>query len=780
MKINMPITDREVLLIDGQDLVTQTDLKGKIVYANPAFVSISGYSIDELIGKNHNVVRHPDMPEEAFKDLWDTLKLGRPWAKCVKNRCKNGDYYWVKANITPVFKNGKVDGFMSVRTKVKSAEIDEAEALYDQIKAKNLTLIDPKSISNTNLKRKFNQFGLFALVSLFIISGLVYLSGLSVGFLMLGPIFSSLILYIGHHYLLKRLVLKPLADVREAMVKISQGEYLSEFSLDEPGELGDLKRAVNMLGVKLGFEVNNARQQAQDNLRIKVALDSVTSSVMLADNDGKIIYTNASVQKLLGDAQDQIREHIEEFDSDDILGSNFDSFHETPSKQRNILQKITKPYEVKIVLGSCTMQLTASPVVDADQKRLGTVVEWMNLTEQLTAENEVRELIENASRGEFEQRLNEEKYTGFMQVIAGGINTMMDSVTRPIKEAKRVLESVAQGDLTQQMEGEYEGEFEQLNIAVNTSINNLSVMVGKIRNAGDNIKSGASEIAAGNSTLSGRTESQAATLEETASSMEQMTGTVKSNADNAEEARKLSENSQKLAEKGGAISEKVIASMVDISKSSSEIAEIITVIDEIAFQTNLLALNAAVEAARAGEQGRGFAVVASEVRILAQRSAKAAKEIKLLIHESSEKVAEGNAFVIESGEALTDIIKSIKNVTNLAGEIAASSREQASGIEQVNIAVNKMDEAVQQNAALVEEVSAASISLDGEAVQLKALVREFSVSNSTEIERRDRLDQPEHATREELFKGKSRQRAAVPNGDKVYQLAESKEEWKEF
>ena len=130
MKLNMPITDREVLLPEGQDLVTKTDLKGKIVYANPAFVSISGYSLEELVGKNHNVVRHPDMPVAAFKNLWDTLKLGRPWSQCVKNRCKNGDYYWVKANITPVFKNGEVDGFMSVRTKVSTEEIDLAEALY--------------------------------------------------------------------------------------------------------------------------------------------------------------------------------------------------------------------------------------------------------------------------------------------------------------------------------------------------------------------------------------------------------------------------------------------------------------------------------------------------------------------------------------------------------------------------------------------------------------------------------------------------------------------------
>ena len=778
MKLNMPITDREVLLPEGQDLVTKTDLEGNIVYANPAFESISGYSLDELVGQNHNVVRHPDMPVAVFKNLWDTLKLGRPWSQCVKNRCKNGDYYWVKANITPIFKNGEVDGFMSVRTKVSTEEIDRAEALYEALSSKKTQFVDPQSINNNNIDQIFRRYSLLSLVAMVVITGMIYLLDLPAEMLMIGPLVSLLLLCASNLYQIKKQVSGPIEELKKAMVAMSEGNYLPDFALDEPGEMGSIKRAINMLGVKIGFEVNDAQQQAQENIRIKVALDNVNSSVMLADNDGKIIYFNSAVEKMMENAEAQIATHIDGFKSVNLLGTNFAAFHTNPDHQRNFLQTLTKTYEVRIMLGDVTMLLTANPVIDAGGNRLGTVVEWKNLTGQLSAENEVQKLIENASKGDFEQRLDETKYSGFMQVMAISINTMMDSVTLPIKEAKRVLESVARGDLTQQMEGSFKGEFEQLNLAVNTSIQNLSNMVGKIRNAGDNNKTGASEIATGNSTLSARTESQAATLEETAASMEEMTGTVKSNADNAEEAKRLSEKAQILAEQGGEVSKKVISSMSDISQSASKIAEIITVIDEIAFQTNLLALNAAVEAARAGDQGRGFAVVASEVRILAQRSAKAAKEIKLLIQESTEKVAEGNTFVIESGQALTDIIESIKNVTELAGEIASSSREQASGIEQVNIAVTKMDEAVQQNAALVEEVSAASVSLDGEAVQLKTLVREFSVNNSAEIERRDIVN--DGLANSESTEGQARHRKAASGQNKVYQIAESKEEWREF
>ena len=245
------------------------------------------------------------------------------------------------------------------------------------------------------------------------------------------------------------------------------------------------------------------------------------------------------------------------------------------------------------------------------------------------------------------------------------------------------------------------------------------------------VQLGAQEISRGSLELSRRTEEQSSSLEETASSMEQMTSTVKNNADNAAQARQMAEAAREQAERGGRVVGSAVVAMSAINAASKKIADIIGVIDEIAFQTNLLALNAAVEAARAGEQGRGFAVVASEVRNLASRSAGAAKEIKALIHDSVAKVNEGTRLVDESGKVLDEIVTRVKKVTDVMAEIASSSREQASGIEQVNKAVTLMDTMTQQNAALVEEDTAAAEALSAQATGLTNLIAHFRRSETT-------------------------------------------------
>ncbi|WP_286239177.1 methyl-accepting chemotaxis protein [Neptuniibacter halophilus] len=730
MKINEPVTDREVKLRDGQELVTKTDLKGIITYTNPDFVEVSGFSREELVGKNHNVVRHPDMPPAAFKDLWDTLKLGRPWSKLVKNRCKNGDYYWVKANVTPIFRNGEIVEYMSVRTRPSEEEVAASSALYAKLKRNEASLPAPGSVSSSNLSSQLTQYAIIAVVAALLIDAGLYLAGLPGASLMIGPIVAFLIMLFGANSCMSSKVIKPLNQAKRHMLDVTEGEYLAPIPLDEAGEAGELKRIVKILAVKLGYEVNDAKEAGRRAQRIKVALDNVSSNVMLADNDGEIIYCNEAVLDMMRNAQEDIREQLPDFDTDKILGSNFDLFHKNPDHQRRMLESLKSTYRGKIRVGKRSFSLIANPVIDETGNRLGTVVEWMDITDQLIAEEQVENLIQKASQGELNERLDVSIYSGFMKNIATGVNQMLDAVVEPMREVKRVLNALSDGDLTQQMSGDFQGEFAELNDSLNSSISNLNNMVGEIRSAGQSITTGASEISSGNATLSSRTEAQAASLQETAASMEQMTSTVKQNADNADEARKQATDAQSLAEKGGEISNKVVHSMGDIRASSTKIAEIIGVIDEIAFQTNLLALNAAVEAARAGEQGRGFAVVASEVRSLAQRSASAAKEIKELISDSVEKVEEGGLFVDESGKALAEIMEAIKNVSTIISEIAAASREQAIGIEQVNIAVTQMDEGTQQNAALVEEVAAASSSMEDQAGQLQRLVNQFVVSES--------------------------------------------------
>ena len=304
------------------------------------------------------------------------------------------------------------------------------------------------------------------------------------------------------------------------------------------------------------------------------------------------------------------------------------------------------------------------------------------------------------------------------------------NITSTLGQTLAALKDIAEGegDLTQRLSESGRDEIAQVAIAFNKFASKIESMVAEIKASANSINISSNEIATGNLDLSQRTEEQASSLEETASSMEEMTSTVKQNADNARQANQLAMSTREGAEKGGSVLHDAVDAMGEISSSSKEIADIIGVIDEIAFQTNLLALNAAVEAARAGEQGRGFAVVASEVRTLAGRSADAAKEIKELINDSVQKVEMGSRLVDESGKTLEEIVDGVKKVTDIIAEIAASSQEQANGIEQVNSAVMQMDEMTQQNAALVEEASAASVSMNEQSQALTQMVSQFRVT----------------------------------------------------
>lgn len=299
-----------------------------------------------------------------------------------------------------------------------------------------------------------------------------------------------------------------------------------------------------------------------------------------------------------------------------------------------------------------------------------------------------------------------------------------------VTEAQEVLGRLASNDLTQEMGNIYSGDLEKIKTSINEVVHNLIRTITSVRDAVESVMTGAEEITKGSEDLSQRTSEQASSLEETSASMEEMTSTVKQNADNAKQADQLAMSARETAEKGGAVTQRAVEAMRQINQSSKKIADIITVIDEIAFQTNLLALNAAVEAARAGEHGRGFAVVAAEVRNLAQRSATAAKEIKGLINESIQRVSDGSELVNESGKTLEEIVSSVKRVTDIIAEISAASQEQAGGIDQVNRAILSMDESTQQNAALVEETTSAAQSMKGQARDLMKQVETFKFTQA--------------------------------------------------
>ncbi|MBK8957079.1 MAG: PAS domain-containing protein [Proteobacteria bacterium] len=337
-------------------------------------------------------------------------------------------------------------------------------------------------------------------------------------------------------------------------------------------------------------------------------------------------------------------------------------------------------------------------------------------------------LVEAAGAGQLDQRAELDRHWGDFRRIVAGMNAMLDAMAGPVSSARSVMTGLAAGDLSGRMAGDYRGEFAVLRDAMDASVENLANMVTRIGQSANSIGTSATEIAKGNQDLNRRTQEQAASIEETSAAIQSLTQRVQDNTGNARQANQLASSARAEAEKGGQVVADAINAMTAINAASSKIADIISVINGIAFQTNLLALNAAVEAARAGEQGRGFAVVASEVRNLAQNSAAAAREIKDLIGDSVDKVNHGTQLVNDSGSTLRDIVGAVKSVSDIIAEITAASEEQLSGIEQVNTALSQLDEVTQQNAALVEEATAASESMDDETRALTELMSFFKGS----------------------------------------------------
>lgn len=452
----------------------------------------------------------------------------------------------------------------------------------------------------------------------------------------------------------------------EVFGHIAAGRYDSRIDAGGTDEANQVLRALDDMQGKLRAQIDQERFVAAENARIRQALDSVSSGVMVADDQHRVTYLNPALEKVLSKAEVDIRRDLPSFSAVAVRGASIEQFHQNPARQRDTLQKLTERCRISFAIGGHTFSVTLNPVSGERGERIGTVLEWFERTQEVAIEQEMQQMLSAVVAGQLGKRIALAGKTGFFQAMSTGVNRIADT---------------------------------------------LSELVARVKQVATDVHRGADEISAGSANLSQRTEEQSSSLEETASSMEEMTTTVKQNADNAEQAKQLALAARDQADNGGAVVSQAVAAMSDINEASKRIADIIGVIDEIAFQTNLLALNAAVEAARAGEQGRGFAVVANEVRSLAGRSATAAKEIKELIQDSVRKVEDGSVLVTQSGRTLEKIVAAVKKVSDIVAEIAAASREQSAGIEQVNRAVIQMDELTQQNAALVEQATAASQSM---------------------------------------------------------------------
>ena len=898
MRNNQPVTANEVLLGADTLIVSRTDPKGLITYVNKAFIDISGFAESELLGQPHNIVRHPDMPVEAFADLWHDLQAGRPWTGMVKNRCKNGDFYWVQATVTPLWENDLLVGYLSVRRQPTREQVNAAESAYrlfrerraGGLRIRHGVVVNggPGWFAGWSLRQKLfagfatlllatalvagigawgagrnyesavriNDDGVLPIQSLAVIGRLmaenrsqimlslqhnpqggyaslhdhdiqfhtkqieaniaeisrqweIYQQHVEAGaqqelaaefqqardrfvqegllpakaallegrfddanLILLNKInpaytkaaakadalfqareegarvlvANSQALYattlawsVGLTVLalalglwiavaITRSITRPIGEVIAAFRELANGNYTRNVDVSRDDEMGKVLQGLMSMQIQQGFSVAEAQQLANDNLRIRIALDCVNANLRIADDDGTVIYANKGLQRTLRRIEPALRERQPNFSVDRFIGSSIGDFYADPQAALRGLRELQTTRNTEMEIGGRIFNVVTNPIVNERGERLGTVGEWLDRTAEINAQRLVADLIEHAAAGNLEARLDPDALEGFYRELGRGINRLLETTGSAVGEIAGLLSRIAAGDLMHTVEADYQGTFGQLKNDANQTVMRLRELVGGIQYSAETINVASKEIASGNQDLSVRTEEQASSLEETASSMEELTATVKQNASNARQANELAGNAQRIAEQGGEVVGKVVETMGSINQASARIADIIGVIDGIAFQTNILALNAAVEAARAGEQGRGFAVVATEVRSLAQRSAAAAKEIKSLISDSVERVEAGSKLVDQAGATMTEIMSSIKRVARIVTDIAEASREQSAGIEQVSLAISQMDEVTQQNAALVEQAAAAAESLEEQAESMARGVAVFKLA----------------------------------------------------
>ncbi|HTB65637.1 MAG TPA: methyl-accepting chemotaxis protein [Steroidobacteraceae bacterium] len=475
---------------------------------------------------------------------------------------------------------------------------------------------------------------------------------------------------------------------------------------------------------------------ASEGAMLRTLVDNLPDLIYVKDVNGRFLLANIAEARIMGAKTPS-----------ELLGKNDFDFHprELATRYHEDEQAVIrsgKPLlareeECRHPAGHLVrLETTKIPLRDAGGAVTGLVGIGRDITLRVTeaqaldeAVRESREVIQAVLGGASDRRIAMDGKSGNLHLLAQSINELIDSVSTTVAETGQVMRRAVEGDLTSRMNvNDKLGDFKVLATAVNSMIQAMMEVVASLSTTSNAVQVGAAEISRGSLALSNRTEVQASSLEETSSTMEQMTSMVKNNANNAAQASQLAVAAREKAEGGGKVVGAAVTAMSEINTASNKIVDVIGVIDEIAFQTNLLALNAAVEAARAGEQGQSFAVVAAEVRNLASRSAEAAKEIKALIQDSVRKVNEGTKLVDQSGEVLGEIVLRVKKVTDVIADIANSSREQASGIEQVNKAVTAMDAMTQQNAALVEEAAAAATALNEQATSLTRLIGHYRLS----------------------------------------------------
>ena len=761
--------DLVVAALNKSLAVIEFEPSGNIITANANFLNAMGYRLEEIQGQHHAIfVDDQETQSPEYQQFWQRLRTGEFMSDEFKRFAKNGKEIWIQATYNPIIdSNGNVVKVIKFASDITAQKELEKKSKRDADLSNALRVCQANvMIADNDLKivfvneqvqkmLKFREEALKQVLPNFSVDSLV------------GTCVDDFHKQPSH----QREVLRTLTEPFKTTLKIADLIFslIATPWLSVSGNrLGTIVEWQDITDSVAKAEAE--KREAEENLRVRRALDRVATNTMIADAGNNIIYMNEAVLNMMKAAESDLRKDLPNFNSSNLIGQNIDVFHKNPAHQRNMLAKLSITYSTEIYVGGRTFGLVANPIFTPENERIGTVVEWEDRTAEVAIEKEIAGLVAAAGNGDLEARVEEAGKQGFFLRLAQGLNSLVSIVDDAVKDTGNMLDAMANGDLSKRIEQEYQGSFDKLKRDANATADKLTEVINRINTSATLVASGAEEISQGNADLSQRTEEQASSLEETASSMEEMTSTVRQNADNAKEVNELAEETRTKAQKGGEVVNRAVTSMSAINESSKKIADIIGVIDEIAFQTNLLALNAAVEAARAGEQGRGFAVVAGEVRNLAQRSAAAAKEIKELIRDSVGKVEDGTLLVNESGSTLQEIVTAVQRVTAMISDIAQASEEQSSGIEQVNKAIAQMDEMTQQNAALVEEASAAGESMAEQANDMRRLLNFFSLSNNE-------VDISNSASSAPAVKQPSSTVRSAPKGNN---FVDPSDEWEEF
>ncbi|QFT83446.1 Methyl-accepting chemotaxis protein III [Halomonas sp. THAF12] len=670
MRNNQPITQREVVLDDDHFLISRTDLKGRITYANPAFIEVSGFSRDEMIGAPHNLVRHPDMPPAAFQDLWETLAAGETWHGLVKNRCKNGDHYWVDASVSPILEDGEVVGHASMRTKADPADIELAEAVYARMREGHRTgyRLDKGQLQRRGLRGALGRLNLGSMrakmVAMVLVSGV--LLGVTGGMGLFG-----------------------IDDAGQRLQALNSDGLQDVARLQQIGQV--VTQSHQALTSREPFELINEREGVIADLeQAEARLDTLWQAFHGGDRN-----RSAAVEGF-GEELDHYRqaglgEAVSLLNSDD----NFQVFTNLP------------PHAKEMRDWGDELSGVVNTLIAEEQQAATALAERAKAAEQRMA------LVLAMMLG-----------MGLLALVVLGW-LQLRALIRPLNEAQGFTLQIASGNLGVTPPRRRRDEVGRMLGALELMRKSLGSIVGDVSSGVERVAPAARDIASGNEELASRTEQQAASLQQTASSMEEMTTTVQHNSDNAQQASGLASDNAAQTAETGELMQQLVGTMGEITEGSKKMTEIIDVIDSIAFQTNILALNASVEAARAGEQGRGFAVVAGEVRQLASRSASAAQEIKALIDGSARQIEGGAQLVKRAESSLSEVLEASTRVNDIMGEITAASTEQSNGIGQINQAVMEMDRVTQQNAERVQASAQAAVELDQQASGLAQAVAVF-------------------------------------------------------